>query len=48
MFPWVFNIYMGTLMNEGKLGMVRRGESGGCLTSCMQMTWFCVENLRKT
>ena len=28
------------------MGMGRRGESGDCLTSCMQMTWFYVVSQR--
>ena len=29
---------------EVKMGMGRRGESGDCLASCMQMTWLCGES----
>ena len=31
MFPWVFNVYMDTVMKEVKMGMGRRGESEDCL-----------------
>ena len=34
-------------MKDEKIGMGRRGESGDCLASCMQMTWFCVMSQRK-
>ena len=56
MSPWLFNVYMDALMKETKMGMGRRGvvfqedgrESRDYLASCMQMTWFCVMNQRKT
>ena len=58
MSPWLFNGYMNGGMKEVKVGMGRRGvsfledererESGDCLASCMQMTWFCVVSRRRT
>ena len=44
MSPWLFNVYMDTVMKEVKMGMGNRGEreNGDYLASCMQMTWFCV------
>ena len=48
MSPWLFNVYMDAVMKEMKIDMGRRGESGDCLVSCMQMTWFCAESQRKT
>ena len=38
MSPWIFNVYMDTVMKEMKMGMGRREEIGDCLASCMQMT----------
>ena len=38
MSPWLFNAYM----NEVKMEMGKRRESGNYLASYMQMTWFCV------
>ena len=53
--PWLFSVYSGTVMKEVKTEMARRGvrfrrrgESGNCLVSCMQMTWFCVVSRKKT
>ena len=43
MSPWLFNVYMDAMM-EVKMGI----ESGDFMTSCMQMTWFCVVSRRKT
>ena len=40
--PLLFNVNMDTVMKEVKMGRGRRRESGDYLTSCMQMTWFCV------
>ena len=50
MSPWLFNVCMGTVMEEVKMGMERRGarESGDCLASCMQRTWICLMSQRKT
>ena len=48
MSPWLFNVYMEAVMKEVKMEMGRRGESRDCLATCMQMTWFCVVNRRKT
>ena len=48
MIPWLFNVYTDAVMKELKMGMGRRGQSGGCLAFCMQMTWFCVVNRKKT
>ena len=31
--PWLFNLYMNTVMEEDKMG--RRKENGDCLASCM-------------
>ena len=50
MSPWLFNVYMDALMKEVKMGM---GRSEGrfledYLTSCMQMTWFCMVSWRRT
>ena len=43
MSPWLFNVYMDTVMKEVKMGMgSRKGESGDYLVSCIQMIWFCV------
>ena len=39
---WLFNVYMGAVMEEVKMGMGRWEESKDCLASCMQMTWFCM------
>ena len=47
MSPWLFNIYMDAVMKEVKMGMGRRKESGDCLASCIQMTWFCVVSRRR-
>ena len=44
----LFNVYMGAMMNEVKMGMGRRGKSGDYLSSCMQMTWFFVVSRRRT
>ena len=41
-------IYMDAIVKKMKMGMGRREESGDCLASCMQMTWFCVVSRRKT
>ena len=30
------------VMKEVKMRIGKRGESGDCLVSCMQMTWFWV------
>ena len=38
--PWLFNVYMDTVIKEMKIGLWRRGESGNCLASCMQITLF--------
>ena len=46
MFSWLFNVYMVS-DERGAMWMGRRGESRDCLTSCMQMTWFCVASRRK-
>ena len=48
MRPWFFNIYMDAMINEVKMRMGRRGESGNYLATCMQMTWFCVVSQRMT
>ena len=48
MSSWLFNVYMDAVMKEVKMGMGRRGENGNYLTSCMQMTWFCVMSWRRT
>ena len=48
MFPWLLNVYMDGVMKEMKMGMGRRGESGDCLASCMQMNWFYVVSQRRT
>ena len=40
MSPWLFTVYMAAVMEEVKMEMGRREESGDCLASCMQMTWF--------
>ena len=49
MSSWLFNVYMDSVMNEVKImGMGRREESGDCLVSCMQMTWFYVVSWRRT
>ena len=45
---WLFNIYMDAVRKEVKMGIGRREESGDCLTSFMQITWFCVVSWRKT
>ena len=42
----LFNAYMDAGIKEVKIGMWRRGESGYCVASCMQMTWFCVVSRR--
>ena len=42
MSPWLFNVYNDGVMNEVKMGMRRRGESGDYLASCKQMTWLCM------
>ena len=49
------NVYMDTVIKESKK---RDGEDGNeifgggdkedCLSSCMQMTWFCVRSRNKT
>ena len=41
MAPWLFNVYMDAIMKEVKMGMRRRGESGDCLASCIQITILC-------
>ena len=48
MSPWLFNVYMDAVIKEVIIGMGRREGSGDCLTSYMQMTWFCVVSRRKT
>ena len=47
MSPWLFNVYINTAIKELKMGMGKRGvrfleeeREGGCLASCMQMTWY--------
>ena len=40
MFPWLFNVYMDAVMDEVKMGMGRRGESGDGLASCMQILGY--------
>ena len=40
-------IYMDTT-EEVKMGMERRGENGDYLASCMQMTWVCMGNWKRT
>ena len=42
--PWLFNVYLDAVMKQMKMGMGRRGESGYCLASRMQITWFCVKS----
>ena len=42
MSPWLFNVYMHTVMKEVEMEMGRMGESGVCVAFCMQMTWFYV------
>ena len=39
-------MYMDGVMKEVKVGMGRRGVSGDCLASCMQMTLFYVASQR--
>ena len=39
MCPWFFNMYMGTVMKEVKMGMERRRESGDYLPSFMQVLY---------
>ena len=41
MSPWLFNVYINAMMEDVKMGIGRREESGDCLASCMQNTWFC-------
>ena len=48
MFPWLFNVYIDAVMKEVKMEIGKREESGNCLASCMQMTWFCMVSRRKT
>ena len=43
---WSFNVYMDAVMKM-KMGMGRREESEDCLSSCMQMNWFCVVSRKK-
>ena len=38
MSSFLFNIYLDAVMQEVKIGMGKRDESGGFFTSCMQMT----------
>ena len=47
MSPWLFKVYMDAMMKEVEMGVERRGESGYCLASCMQMTWLYVVSRRK-
>ena len=35
-------VYVNAVTNDVKMGMWRRGESGDCLVSCLQMMWFYV------
>ena len=55
MSPWLFIAYMDAVMKDVKMEMRRMGvrfkrmeESGDCVASCMQMSWFCVVRWRKT
>ena len=50
---WRFSVYMDAGMKrvKGEMGRVgirymEREESGDCLVSCIQMTWFCVLSWR--
>ena len=43
----VFNVYMDALMKEVKMGIGRKGESGDCMASCMQITWYYVASREK-
>ena len=45
MFTWLFIVFMDAVM-EVKMEMGRRGESGDCLVSCMQMCEELEEELR--
>ena len=47
MSPWLFNVYMDTVMKEVKVGMGRREANRDYLSSCMQMTWFYAVNWRR-
>ena len=44
--PLLLNVYIDAVMKDFKIEMGRRGESGDYLASCMQITWFCMLNLR--
>ena len=44
--PLLLNVYIDAVMKDLKIEMGRRGESGDYLASCMQITWFCMLNLR--
>ena len=48
MYPWLYNVHKDAEMKQVKMGMGKREESGDCLASCKQMTWFCVVSRRKT
>ena len=55
MSPCLFNVYMDRVMKEVKMGMgwrevrfLRKGESGDCLASRMQMIWFYLVSRRRT
>ena len=52
MYPWLLNVYSDTVI----IGMGRRRvrfqeeeeETGKCLPSVIQITWFCVVSRSKT
>ena len=37
MSTWLFSLYMDAVMKEVKMGTGRRGESGDCRTSCIEV-----------
>ena len=48
MSPGLFNVYMDAVMKELEIRMGRRVESGDCVASCIQITWFYMASQRKT
>ena len=49
--PCLFNVYNGGVTKKVEIGMGRMGVrflDGGCLASCMQITWFYVTSQNKT
>ena len=48
MSAWILNVNMDAGMKEAKMAMGNSEESGDCLASSMQITWFYAASQRKT